>query len=456
MSFFITLAKVFYWRLRMRYFPSTAQRFWAQALLDANGLNAKVGQIFAQGGGQGQSLPQSTLSVFEAKNLFVQSFGHDEIYLNPVILSASMGQVFHAHIAGEDLALKILHPGIKQKLEKEINSLLLVAKYFAKSKGFFFDAKVFERFLKDMFEKETDLERERSNQAVLYEYFKNHSKVLLPEVIEQYSNKLILTQRWLNVNLARDLIQLDDFIVFEFFFESLLKYGYLHADLNDRNWGKLNDGKTAIFDFGSVEYISPRRRSALIKLLQGQGDLETFQSFGIKLELTSLATQSQKLRDALFSLFDQSPNLELQKNYAQTLRAEFGKSIQELRECTDPWILMFMRSLFSVIQSYNRMDVAVPFKKIIAPYLSNQQEAAVKTQLKVEVREKGEMKVFLTLPSDVLNRIHDYLPSNALEIIKQKNIQLDQLVQKAKDQNYAAQMIMELEIENKTYKIWLE
>ena len=442
--------------LENAFFPSTAQQFWGQALLDANGLNAKVGQIFAQGGGEGQNLPKATLSVFEAKSLFVDSFGHDDIYLNPLVLSASMGQVFHAHVKGEELALKILHPGIKQKLEKEIQSLLLVAKYFAKNKGFHFDAKVFERFLKDMFEKETDLEREKNNQTVMYEHFKYHSEILLPQVIDQYSNHLILSQRWLDVTLARDLKKIEEFTVLEFFFEALLKHGYLHADLNDRNWGKTSNAKTAIFDFGSVEYLSPRRRNALINLFNGRGELEVFQAFGIKLELTSLSSRSQELRDALFSLFDQSPNLDLQKNYAQKLRAQFGKNIQELRECTDPWILMFMRSLFSVIQTYNRMEIAIPFKQIILPYLKSTQELGMKTQLKVEVREAGEMKVFLTLPCDVLNRIHDYLPSNAMEKIKQKNIQLEQLIQKAKDENYAAQSILELVIDNKSYKIWLE
>jgi hypothetical protein len=63
------------------------------------------------------------------------------------VLAASMGQVFHIQLNQKKYALKILHSGIRKKLEKEIENIILLGEYFSKAKGFSFDQQLFNKFL---------------------------------------------------------------------------------------------------------------------------------------------------------------------------------------------------------------------------------------------------------------------------------------------------------------------
>lgn len=139
-----------------------------------------------------------------------------------------MGLVFKITLNSKEYALKILHPGIKQKLHSEIEHLLLLGGYFAKLKGFPFDKKIFETFLLEMFDEETDLEREARMQQLFFANFSEDRRFLIPWVEVAYSNQLLLCQNWINSTLAQDLKEISQFNVFHFFFKALLQNGLLH------------------------------------------------------------------------------------------------------------------------------------------------------------------------------------------------------------------------------------
>jgi hypothetical protein len=449
-----TFLKIPYLRLKYRFLPNQAQEFWAQELLNSQGLSAKLGQILAQG--KETSLPKGSLSPETAKKIFFQSFSKD-ISVSSEVMAASMGQVFFIHIDQQEFALKILHPGIKEKLKKEIDNILLLGGYFGKAKGFSFDKEVFKRFLVEVFEEETDLSREAHFQEKFSFLFKDHIEIKIPQVIKEYSNSFVLCQEKILSTLARDSKHFSGFSIFHFFFDALLLHGTLHGDLNDRNWGYTAPDKIVVYDYGCVQIISERRILGFKKLLMNEDIVNGFKEFGVRLEATWFKGQEQKLRDALFSpLLNQ--DIPPEWSYSQELQGQFGEKIKQLREFTDPWVLLMMRSLFSLIRIYQDRKIPIPLGFILKPYLiiHNEDSKESSKNIKIEVLEGTSQVVFLSLPMTALDNLENLMPDNVLLKIHEASINLPTIIERVKSSSFLPQDLFSLQVDKRSYRVWID
>jgi predicted unusual protein kinase regulating ubiquinone biosynthesis (AarF/ABC1/UbiB family) len=437
--------KIPYLRLKYRFFPDEAQRFWAQELLNAHGLPAKLGQVFSQG--KKTEKTKSSLSREDARKILKNSFMVDA-ELGHEIHVASMGQVFVGAIQGKQYAMKVLHPRIKEKVQKEIDHVLLLGAFYAGSKGFHFDKQIFQRFLLEVFEEETDLVREGQFQKKFRGHFPD---VIIPEVIEQFSNDLVLTQQHVPSTLAQDLDTIPDFKIFDFFFRSLLEHGLLHGDLNDRNWGHTGH-ELVVYDFGCTKMISDRRRNGLKKLLLNQDVKNAFSEFGVRLEATAFNEREQELRDALFGPLRSS--LLPDHSYSKNLEEQFGDSVKSLREFCDPWILLLLRSLFSLIKVYQRRNIAIPLGEILAPLLMVQASGPKTALIRIEVLENTKQVVFLTLPLAELENLPQLIPSKVMH--KLPDVNLQEIIARVIATKYTPQILFHSKIDLRSYKVWIE
>jgi predicted unusual protein kinase regulating ubiquinone biosynthesis (AarF/ABC1/UbiB family) len=446
----LTLLKISYLRLKYRFLPNKAQAFWAQELLDTQGMGAKLGQILSQG--KKTKLPKSTLSPRQAEIIFLKEFKKN-IPLKKEILSASMGQVFCS--VDNLYAIKILHPGIKERLKNEIDNILILGGYFSKVKGFTFSKNIFRRFLEEVFEQETDLKREAHFQEQFFEFFRADDRFKIPRIFKEYSSEVILTQEFVPCTLAQDLKKINNYYIFDFFFKSLFIHGVLPGDLNDRNWGINDKGEVIIYDYGCSQIVSERRISGLIKLILNQDLPTSFLEFGVRLETTSFKGKEQILRDALFDpLFTEYIDPHL--NYSHILQDKFQDQIKELRAFTDPWVLLIMRSLFSLIRVYQQLDQTIPLQSVIKPYLVKKDDSTQTTKIKIEVLEGKKLIINMTLPMSALENLGDLIPENVTLKMKSEGIEISKLINQVKDSNFAAQSIFDLKIDHKSYRVWTE
>ncbi len=449
---YTTLMKIPYLRLKYKFFPDNAQRFWAQELLNSQGLTAKLGQVLGQG--KETELPKSSLSIAEARVLFGKKFKH-KIEFSSEIFAASMGQVFFISLEGHRYALKILHPGIKDKLKKEISNILLLGGYFAKAKGFSFDKEVFKRFLVNIFEEETDLVREAQFQDKFFRIFEDDKRFKVPKVIKEFSNENFLCQERVDSTLARELKSFPHHHIFSFFFHSLFDHGVLHGDLNDRNWGLIGNDAVAVYDYGCTQIISERRISGLKKLIMNKDVVQGLIEMGVRLEATWFKGREQELRDALFCpLFETT--IPAKWSYSEELTARFGDKIKILREYTDPWVLLMMRSLFSLIKIYQDRGVSISLGEIVAPYLSIKEKSMKAEQIRIEVLEGEKQVVYMTLPITALDNMEDLMPEKVLSKIRSEGLSLKTMINRAKETNLVPQDLFGLNIDNRSYKVWID
>lgn len=441
-----------YLKLKYKLLPNKAQAFWAQELLEGYGMGAKLGQVLAQG--KVSKLPKASLSFEEAKTFFEKQF-NVPITFTGEVYAASIGQVFFVKIKGKDYALKILHPGIKEQLKKEIDNILILGSYYSMAKGFSLDKEVFKRFLNEVFDDETNLQREADFQIKFNHSLASNLNYRIPSIISDFSNENILCQEIIPATLAKDLVAISHYHIFEFFFEALFNHGLLHGDLNDRNWGLDQNDTTVIYDYGCTHRISERRINGLKKLVMNIDIIEGLKEFGLRLEATKFKGQEQKLRDTLYNALFGSP-ISPQFSLSQYLNAEYGDSIKQLREYSDPWVLLFMRSLFSVIRVYQDKKIEIPLNSIISPYLQLKEKEMKANEIKVEVLESGKQVVFLTLPITALDNIENLMPEKVSSHIQSENIDIPSIIAEVKNSNFHPQQLFSLAIGDRSYKVWIE
>lgn len=447
-----TILKIPYLKLKYKLLPNSGQKFWAQELLNSQGLNAKIGQVLAQG--KNSELPKSSISKSEAKKIFEKEL-NNKVDFNGEVFAASMGQVFYVSIRNSPYAIKILHPGIRDQIKKEIDNILILGKHFAKSKGFQFDQSVFRRFLTEVFEEETNLKREADFQKHFFRIFQNNTNIKIPNVIGSYSNETILCQELVPSTLARDLSRFDQFLIFNFFFDSLLTHGLLHGDLNDRNWGMAEDGTVVVYDFGCSQIVSERRVNGFKKLLSNKDVINGFKEFGVRLEATYFKGKEQQLRDDLFDPLLRTP-INPDWSLSKELQDKYQEKIKELREFTDPWVLLMMRSLFSIIKIYQSKKITIPLGQIIDPYLSIKDNKMASTEIKIEVLENEKQVVSMVLPISAIDNLEGLMPDKVLNRIQDTEINLKQIIANVKMDHFTPQELFSLQIENRSYKVWIE
>jgi hypothetical protein len=446
-----TLLKIPYLRLKYKFFPNKAQKFWAQELLDSQGLGAKLGQVLAQG--KQASLPKTTIEEKEVQRWFYETFKTSALSEGQT-LAASIGQVFKLRVGDDILAVKLLHPGIKEKLKSEIQNILVLGKFFAKTKGFNFDASVFERFLTEVFEEETDLRREAHFQKQFHALFSTDPRFVIPGVKTEWSNEDFLSQEWIDSKLALDLERFPNFDVFDFFFCALLRHGLLHGDLNDRNWGFTEDQRVVVFDYGCTQMISERRINGMKKLILNRDVVQAFREFGIRLEATWFKGREQELRDALFAPLSMSA-LKPDWSYKETLEKAFGDKTKILREFTDPWVLLMLRSLFSLIRIYQARRISIPLRDLIAPYLTIKDDPEKKVQVHIEISEDGKQSFYLNLPYSSLRTLEQSIPSKVLVHMEAQGVVLKDCVEQALKNGAVEQEMIDLFIHGRRHRVWV-
>mgnify|MGYP006112225549 FL=1 len=194
----------------------------------------------------------------------------DEFDLTP-LASASVAQVHAAKLDGKDVIVKVLRPGIRGLIHKDINLMYFIAKTINK---FWKESKRLKPLeIVDEYEKivfaELDLIREASNANLLKRNFTNSNYLYVPEIYWEHTRENILVMERIfgiqisnieelkkhNINIKR----LAEKGV-EIFFTQVFQHNFFHADMHPGNifvaYENPEDPKYCAVDFGIMGSLS--------------------------------------------------------------------------------------------------------------------------------------------------------------------------------------------------------
>ncbi|UWQ32957.1 2-polyprenylphenol 6-hydroxylase [Leisingera sp. M527] len=198
------------------------------------------------------------------------------------IAAASIAQVHRATLAdsGDEVAVKILRPGIERAFNKDVDAFYFAARIadlFAPGARRLKPMDVIEHF-DGVVQGELDLRLESAAASEFAANTVNDEGFQLPEIRWGYSARRVMTMGWadgvaLGDNDALDAAGHDRRVladrVLSLFLRHALRDGFFHADMHQGNMKVAANGDIIAYDFGIMGHIDEYTRRVYAEILYG-------------------------------------------------------------------------------------------------------------------------------------------------------------------------------------------
>ena len=198
------------------------------------------------------------------------------------IAAASIAQVHRARLVetGEDVAVKVLRPGIERAFNKDVDAFYFAARIadlFAPGAKRLRPMEVIEHF-DGVVQGELDLRLESAAASEFAANTEGDAGFQLPQVRWAYSARRVMTLGWadgvaLGDNAALDAAGHDRTAlgkrVLSLFLQHALRDGYFHADMHQGNLKVAANGDIIAYDFGIMGHIDEYTRRVYAEILYG-------------------------------------------------------------------------------------------------------------------------------------------------------------------------------------------
>ena len=197
------------------------------------------------------------------------------------VAAASVSQVHRARLhSGEEVAIKVQRPGIRETMEEDILIMLFFAILLEKlvpslrKNQPVMLVHEFSRWT----DRELDFRQEGRNALLFSHYFREHPGVTIPRVFLEHTTERVLVMEFIHGTniLEAPPESFDRKAVAHLIAESMLKQifvdGFFHGDPHAGNIFLLENNGIAYIDFGIVGYLSEELRAWTFDILYGMSE----------------------------------------------------------------------------------------------------------------------------------------------------------------------------------------
>ena len=208
----------------------------------------------------------------------------DEVFseFGPPVAAASIAQVHRARLrdSGEDVAVKVLRPGIERAFRKDIDAFYFAAgmiEFLSPASRRLRPTDVITHF-EGVVLGELDLRLESSSASEFAANTASDAGFGLPEIQWMFSGRRVMTMTWvegvpLGDNAAIDAAGHDRRVlgerVLQLFLNHALRDGFFHADMHQGNLKIAANGDIIAYDFGIMGHIDEYTRRVYAEILFG-------------------------------------------------------------------------------------------------------------------------------------------------------------------------------------------
>ena len=196
--------------------------------------------------------------------------------------AASIAQVHRAVTTdGEDVAIKVLRPGIEEEFARAIETYEWAAAHveiIGGDEAVRLRPRMVVAYFKQWVQRELDLTREGASASELKANMLAEPGFYVPAIDWRRTSRRVLTLEWLDgiklskrdelIAAGHDPRSLAAILVRAFLRQAVVD-GYFHADLHQGNLFALADGRVAAIDFGIMGRINRQARVWLAEILHG-------------------------------------------------------------------------------------------------------------------------------------------------------------------------------------------
>lgn len=408
-------------------------------------------------------------------------------------VAASLGQVHRARSReGEDLAVKIRYPDIGRAVEAEMRIAgLLPAAGPVRRWGF--DLSGYKAMLRRNMSRELDYLSEAARQADFAARVPVPGLVV-PRVHIGRCREGVLVQSWEEGDALETVVDWplrDRLLVgrtlLQTLFVSLFGAGLVHGDPHPGNYRVRRSPSGApevvLFDFGCTVDVSETERTSLLALIVGcregldKDPLACFVAMGFDhSRLLPIAGELPALCRILFAPFLEERPFRLAEWRLGAATAELlGELKWWFRAAGPPRLLLLMRAFQGLVRQLEDLGVALPWWPLLTTALGEEAIASARRftpqplpgagarsfaglarLLKVSVAEGGVERVSLAFPASQVTQLESLIPPEVRDKMRQRGVELEAIVARARDSRFAPQELFCLEDGDKRHRVWLE
>jgi aarF domain-containing kinase len=215
------------------------------------------------------------------------------------VAAASLAQVYRARLKdGRDVAVKVIYPSMERLVRTDLRLLRMMI--WMESRFFHFPLEPVYGELAENIPREVDMLNEARNMQEIASNLRHRPDVVIPEVIEEFTSRRVLTMEYIEGIKITDLdgmraAGIDAERLFplltDVYFEQILRTGHFQADPHPGNLLALPGNRLAILDFGLAKKFTPEFREAFKKTTRAMFDGDT------KGMVDGMKAQGFKLKD---------------------------------------------------------------------------------------------------------------------------------------------------------------
>src|SRR3712207_5012182 len=208
------------------------------------------------------------------------------------IAAASIGQVYRATLkeGGEDVAVKVQYPGVKDMVRADLQNLGLALKILARiSPGL--DSREIAEEVRERITEELDYELEADNHRALAREYRGHPFVVVPKVFTEYCRERVIVTEYVEGERFQWLIEQPEDVrneyaekLFRFYCNGPFRHRLLNGDPHPGNSLFMSDGRVAFLDFGFFKRMSVAERDMQLRILRAvyEGDQDELLAISIE------------------------------------------------------------------------------------------------------------------------------------------------------------------------------
>jgi len=190
------------------------------------------------------------------------------------VASASIGQVHRAVLPnGQEVAVKVQHPGIAEAVESDLQNAGLVEGALSMMGTRRLDSKNVLEEVRARFREELDYRKEAERQISFGRVHEGDPQIIIPEVFPEHTSQRVLTTAFVRGRSLDESSRLTEKeraaicrTLWRFVYKGTLVGDMFNADPHPGNYFFQDDGRVVFIDFGCVQTIPSKRQPVARRL----------------------------------------------------------------------------------------------------------------------------------------------------------------------------------------------
>ncbi len=337
--------------------------------------------------------------------------------------AASIAQVYRAVTTeGRAVAVKVIRPGIREKLARDIETYEWAAAHLEGLGGE--AARLRPRAIIANFRRwtarELDLRREAASASELAEAMEKHEGFRVPGVDWDRTNGGVLTIDWIDgikisdrealIAAGHDMPALANRLVLAFLTQAI-SAGYFHADMHQGNLFVEADGTIVAIDFGIMGRIDRRARQWLAEILYGltTGNYRRVAEIHFEAQYVPAYHSMEEFATALRAVGEPmrgKPVSEL--SVGQMLEGLFAIT-RDFDMQTQPHLLLLQKTMVMVEGLATQLNPEINMWEVSGPFVKNWLRDELGPEAAIADRLRTDGETLLRLPG-LIRRIEEHFP----------------------------------------------